>query len=301
MDLRVLEYFAVAAELEHIGKAAGRLHISQSPLSRQIRQLEKELDLELFTRERQRVRLTESGKWLLSHARNLLAYAERIRDEAAQRARGKIGTLAIAFVSGAMRSGLLPPLLRRFHAEFPKANIELHNLRSKAQMEAVASGSIDIGFVSMAPSDPALEVTPVAEEPFVLVLPVTHPLARKRGIAPPDLNGAKWVLISQSIAPDWDQQFLAACASAGFTPASIQRVNEPNTLLGLVESGFGVGLLPGSARNYAPHGVRFRALPWIWLKSRTYMVRPIEGRQQLSNSFAAYLRSVKVDQASRLA
>ncbi|HEX4227041.1 MAG TPA: LysR family transcriptional regulator [Bryobacteraceae bacterium] len=294
MDLRLLQYFVAAAELEHIGKAAERLHISQSPLSRQIRQLEKELHLELFVRERQRVRLTEPGRWLLGHARKLLAYADKIRDEAGQKALGKMGTVSISFVSGALWSGILPKPLRRFQTEFPNANVELRNLRSAQQFEAISSGRIDIGFVSNPAIGNDVEQICVAEEPYLLVVPGAHPLSRKRTIRPSDLDGASWVLLSRSTAPERYAEFLAACANAGFVPRMVQAVSEPNTLLGLVESGLGVGLVQSSARNYAPRSVKFRALPWISLKSRTYMVRPSHGRQPLADCFAAFVPKINM-------
>jgi DNA-binding transcriptional LysR family regulator len=299
MDLRLLHYFVAAAELEHIGKAAERLHVSQSPLSRQIRQLETELHLELFVRERQRVRLTESGKWLLGHARKLLAYADKICDEAAQRALGRTGTLSIAFVSGAMWSGLLPKLLRRFQLDFPDVHIELRNLRSTSQLEAVASGRLDIGFVSAPTGNSSIEETFVAEEPYMLVVPGLHPLARKRTILPRHLEGAQWILLSRSAGPSRHAHFLAACANAGFAPKMVREVSEPNAFLGLVESGLGVGLLQSSARNYAPRSVRFRAVPWISIKSRTYMIRPVHGRQPLADRFAAYAPKHEVSVSTR--
>jgi DNA-binding transcriptional LysR family regulator len=83
IELRLLQSFVAVAETEHVGRAAERLHISQSPLSRQIRQLEDDLGLRLFDRERQRIRLTESGRWLLSEARELLGRAQRMEDDAA--------------------------------------------------------------------------------------------------------------------------------------------------------------------------------------------------------------------------
>ncbi len=294
LDLRLLHYFVTAAELEHIGKAAERLHISQSPLSRQIRQLETELGLKLFARERQRIRLTESGRWLLSEARNLLAHAHKIRDEAGQRALGKTGTLSVAFVSSAIWSGILPKLLRRFRAEFPDATLELRNMRSASQMEAVESGQVDLGFVSMPSTVNAIETTCVSEEPFLLVVSATHPLARKRTIAPTDLDGAPWILLSQAIAPERHARFVTACAKAGFMPRVVQQVTEPNTLLGLVESGLGVGLVASSSRNCAPRSLRFHTLPWLPLKSRTYMVRPRQGRQPIADRFAAYVSDLQV-------
>jgi len=294
MDLRLLHSFVTAAELEHIGKAAERLHISQSPLSRQIRQLEKELGLELFLRERQRIRLTESGKWLLGQSQKLLAHAGKIRDEAAQRSRGTTGTLSVAFVSGAIWNGILPRLLRRFHAEFPNATLEVRNMRSTSQMEAVESGRVDLGFVSLPSTSSAIETTCISEEPYLLVVPAAHRLSRKRTIAPADLHGVNWVLLSHSISSDAEARFLAACEGAGFMPKVVQQVTEPNTLLGLVEGGLGVGLMASSGRSCAPRSIRFHTLPWLSLKSSTYMIRPRQGRQPIADSFAAYVLDAQV-------
>ena len=286
MDLRLLEYFVAVAELEHVGKAAERLHISQSPLSRQIRQLENDLHLELFIRERQRIRLTESGRWLLHQAQGLLAHSNKIRNEAEQRSRGRLGTLSVAFTSAAMWSGVLPDLFRRFQTRFPNATVYLQTMRSALQVDAVRSGRADIGFVSMSSAAADLEVTCVSEEPSVLVLPATHPLVHKRRLAPHDLDGIRWILLSESLAQQNQDRFFAACARAGFTPQVVQTVTEPIALLALVESGLGVGLIRGSARNYAPRSLTFKHLPWFTFKSRTYMIRLQEGRQPLSDAFA---------------
>ena len=294
MDLRVLSYFVAVAELEHVGKAAERLHISQSPLSRQVRQLEEEVGLELFVRERQRVRLTESGRWFLRQAQGLLGHFDRVREEAEERSRGKAGTLSIAFTSAAMWSGKLPKLLRRFQAEFPGAAMELHNMRSAAQAEAIRCGRADIGFGSAASTGGDMEVRCVSEEPLLLVIPGGHALGRKRRITPRDLHGIRWILLSESRSPEKHDRFFAACEKAGFAPQVVQRVTEPITLLALVESGLGVGLIRSSARNYAPRSLSFAALPWFPFKAQSYMIRPAAGRQPLAEAFAAYVPEVRV-------
>ena len=296
MDLRLLEYFVAVAELEHVGKAAERLHISQSPLSRQIRSLEQELALELFVHERQRVRLTESGRWLLSQAQALLAQFRKVREEAQQRSRGQLGTLSVVFSSAAMWSGLLPRLLQRFQNEFPNATVELQSMRSALQREAVRSGRADIGFVATAPATTSrdVETTCVSEEPTLLVIPNSHPLSRKRRITPRDLDGVRWILLPESLSRDEQDHFFANCARAGFQPQVVQRVTEPLTLLALVASGLGLGLIRGSARNFAPRSLNFVALPWLTFKSRTYMIRPAAGRQPLAEAFAAYVPAIKV-------
>lgn len=296
MDLRLLEYFVAVAELEHVGKAAERLHMSQSPLSRQIRQLEKELNLELFIRERQRIRLTESGRWLLVQAQTLLAHAANLHNEAEQRSRGQIGTLSVAFTSAAMWSGLLPKLLQRFQTEFPAAVVQLHNIRSALQFEAVRFGRAHIGFVSSCPAKVVdIEVTCASEETSMLVMPGDHPLSRKRRITARDLDGIRWILLSESSSARKQDRFSAACATAGFHPQIVQTVAEPITLLALVESGLGVGLIRSSARNFAPRSVAFVSLPWFCFKSRTYMIRPTTGRQSLAEAFASYVPRLAIN------
>lgn len=290
MDLRLLEHFVAVAELEHVGRAAERLHISQSPLSRQIRQLEEELGLPLFIRERQRIRLTESGRWLLDHARKLLGQFDKLRRDAEQRAQGQTGTLSIAFTSPATWGGILPGALCRFQAKFPGATLVLQNMRSAQQVDAVRFGRADIGFISKIPAiTDELDISCVAEEPFLLAIPESHPLFRKRQIAPSDLNGVRWILLIESHAPQSLERFLAVCMQAGFSPQVAQKVTEPLTLLALVESGLGVGLIRASARNYAPRSIAFKPLPWFPFKSHTYMIRPKEDRQLLADAFAAYV------------
>src|ERR1700722_9400338 len=111
LDLRLLNSFVTVAETEHVGRAARLLHISQSPLSRQIRQLEDQLGLRIFEREKQRIRLTEPGRWLLGEARELLGRARRIEQDAARTARGDGGRLSIGFVNSALWDGVMPAAL----------------------------------------------------------------------------------------------------------------------------------------------------------------------------------------------
>jgi DNA-binding transcriptional LysR family regulator len=160
------------------------------------------------------------------------------------------------------------------------------------QLDGARSGRIDIGFVSAFSTASALEIRCVLEEPSMLVVSDAHPLARKRRIAPRDLDGICWILLSESFSPQKRDRFFAACESAGFQPQAIQSVSEPLTLLALVEGGLGVGLIRSSARNYAPRPLTFRVLPWFSFKSRTYMIRPTAGRQPLAEAFAAYVPGI---------
>ncbi|MBO8044304.1 LysR family transcriptional regulator, partial [Pseudomonas aeruginosa] len=108
LDLRQLRYFVAVAEDEHVGRAAERLHISQSPLSRQIAQLEERLELQLFERSQQRIRLTADGRTFLAEARALLTHANRLESLARRLGRGDEGGLCIGYLEYAMHSGVLP-------------------------------------------------------------------------------------------------------------------------------------------------------------------------------------------------
>ncbi|MGH8425309.1 MAG: LysR family transcriptional regulator, partial [Pseudomonas fluorescens] len=112
IDIRQLRYFVAVAEEEHVGRAAERLHISQSPLSRQIAQLEERLGLTLFERSQQRIRLTRDGQTFLAETRALLTHANRLESLGKRLGRGEEGGLCIGYIENAMHAGVLPNALR---------------------------------------------------------------------------------------------------------------------------------------------------------------------------------------------
>ncbi|MGW7658202.1 LysR family transcriptional regulator, partial [Streptomyces tendae] len=128
LDLRQLRYFSAVAETEHVGRAAEQLHISQSPLSRQIAQLEKNLGLTLFERSQQRIRLTRDGAIFLSEARALLRHADRLENLGRRLGRGEEGGLCIGYVADAMHTGVLPGALRRLQEESPGIHVALYSM-----------------------------------------------------------------------------------------------------------------------------------------------------------------------------
>jgi DNA-binding transcriptional LysR family regulator len=286
LELRALRYFAAVAEEEHVGRASARLHVSQSPLSRQIRKFEDDLGLSLFVREKKRLRLTPTGRWLLGEARALLAHAERLEKEAAGAARG-FGHLVVGFVRTALWSGVLPAALRELRTASPDVRVELRAMTSAAQIAAVTRGEIGLALVHMNPSVPGLVAKRVLDERDVLLLPREHALAKSRDLAPGDLNGTPWVALSHD-----RERFVAQCAGVGFMPRIAYGARDSATVLGLVEAGMGLAVLPRCAVRAASAEVVMREPAWLPFSTRLYAVWSAAGNSAATARLASLLRTV---------
>jgi len=285
LDLRQLQYFVAVAEEEHVGRAAEKLHISQSPLSRQIAQLEERLGLMLFERSQQRIRLTRDGRVFLDEARSLLTHAKRLESLAQRLGRGDEGGLCIGYIEHAMHSGVLPNGLRVLRASRPQLHIALYNMHSAEQLEGLRQRSLDIALLVEPPmaDDPDLLCARVLDDPMLLALPESHPLASAAEVAPADLAGLEWIAVRHKESLLSRDEFVAACAVAGFTPNIKMEATEPLTALGLVAAGLGVAAIQQSLRHQAPAGVVLLALPWfayrtpLWLVWHRVNLRPLVG------------------------
>lgn len=273
MELQQLRYFVAVAETENVGRAAERLHISQSPLSRQIRQLEDHLGLQLFERVKQRVRLTTAGREFLGEARNLLAQAERVEEQARLAGRGEACSLGIGYCEGVIHSGRLPTALRRFRADYPRVNLRLSTMRSGEQAEALEHSAIDLGFVYNLPkSADTLASRLLTREPFVLVAALDHPLAAVPTVTPQNLDGLPWIAFPKALNPMGRARLLQACESSGFQPDIQFEAPQISIILGLVNAGLGVALMQESIQRLKPPGVVFKRLDWLPLAVEVHLL-----------------------------
>jgi DNA-binding transcriptional LysR family regulator len=283
LDLRQLRYFVAVAESENVGRAAEQLHISQSPLSRQIMQLEAQLGLRLFERARQRVRLTAEGHEFLREAHELLVQAERLETRGRRLGDGSAGSLTIGYVEGAVHAGLIATTLRSFRRDRPGLELHLLSQRSHAQFEGLRQRTLDIGFTYAAPpdGDPDLASTLLRREKLLLALPPCSPLAELERVTPADLDGTIWITVVRQPRDTNRDAFLAACARAGFLPKIAYETADPLTSLGLVGAGLGLAVVQQSLRAIAPPEMLFRELPWfdrsvsLHLVWRTDDARPV--------------------------
>lgn len=260
MELRHLRYFVTVAEELHFGRAARKLHISQPPLSMQIRSLEEELGVTLLNRNQRHVALTHAGNAFLGEARHILARLEQAVLMTRRAGRGEIGELAIGFISVADYN-VLPIVLREFRARYPLVNLTLRESTSDTQLQDLVAGRIDVGFLLPPVAHPALSSAPILREPLIAALPDRHPLARKPGkLALAKLKDAPFILFPRAMAPGMYDDILSFCRSAGFSPRVEQEAVQMQTIVSLVSAELGVALIPASLTNLQRTGVTYKAI-----------------------------------------
>jgi DNA-binding transcriptional LysR family regulator len=255
MELRHLRYFVAVAEELHFRRAAERLHMSQPPLSQQIRQLEQEVGAQLLSRNQHRVELTASGAAFLERAREILDAVEAAALEARRVQRGEIGRLAVGFVGSSMYS-VVPELLHAFSDAHGDVGLRLHELGTTEQLRQLESGRLDVGFLRPGRPRAGLAVEPIHHEPVMVALPELHPLARKLQISVDDLAGEPLILLTRAGSPGLRQ----ALEPVADQDAIVQEVAEIQTVIGLVAAGVGISLVPQSIRALMRRGVSYRPL-----------------------------------------
>ncbi len=250
MDLKKLRYFLVLADELHFARAAARLFIAQPPLSRQIRQLEKELGVELLVRTKRTVKLTAAGEYLRREAAALFAQVAALEGQVKLVGQGTLGQVKIGYV-GAVMHTLLPSWLTELGRAYPHIGTVLEELPNQAQVDALRAGRLDLGFVRSPVAGDSLAAVPVLTETFSLVLAAAHPLAAKPDLALADLAGEPFICFSRDCAPAMVDAIFALCRAAGFAPRKAHETSQINTILRLVESGLGWSVVPsGVADGY---------------------------------------------------
>jgi len=292
LDLKQLRYFVAVAETEHVGRAAEQLHISQSPLSRHMMQLEEQLGLDLFERTKQRIKLTPGGREFLADAKHLIAQADRVEARAHRLGQGDIGELTVGYVEGAVYSGVLTDTLQLFKHWHPEVRVVLWAARSLPQVQAVLDREVDCGLVYSVAQESQMELQArqVVGEAMVLAVPNSHDLANRREVLAADLDGQPWIALPRMLNPDAQDRFLQACSASGFTPDVCVEATASTTALELVAAGLGVALVQESLRaRYAASGVTFIELPWFRQSVEIHAIWRTADRNPLVQEFVGLL------------
>jgi len=256
MELRLLKSFQVLAEVEHYGRAARAIHISQPALSKQVRQLEVEVGGPLFVRGRQGAQLTPLGRLFAAEVAPLLRQADRVLDRAQRASRGELGELRLGF--GIATRLLVPRLVSRFRRSWPEVEVTLQDMSTPVQLEALAAGALDVGFVRLPVARP-LEHLPVVEDRLVLAVPELRRAELSRR-SPATMGGEPFVELGASRSPSFHEHVLRVCAAYGFRPRVSQSATEFFTVLALVAAGMGIAVVPAAVTVTRVPGVAYLPL-----------------------------------------
>jgi DNA-binding transcriptional LysR family regulator len=245
-DLAQLRCFVAVAEELHFGRAAARLHMTQPPLSRQIKILEHALQAELFARTSRSVRITPAGRSFLPEAKRLLKLAESAALVAQSIASGKAGSIKIGFTGGSVQS-FLPALLTRCRAQLAGVDLILKEMVSGDQIDALESGLLDVGFLRPPVARVSLNSVQVIAESLIVAVPKRHRLVRQTEIAIKDLDGEPFVMYAPFEARYFYDLLAGQFAKARILPRYVQHLSQIHSILALVGAGLGLALVPRSA------------------------------------------------------
>ena len=259
MDLRQLRYFVAVAEEGHFGRAAQRLHMSQPPLSTQIKALEAELGVELLNRSTRQVALTDAGRAFLERARAILGAVEEAGNIARGTEQGTQGRLHVGFISSATLS-LLPPSIRLFRERFGRVELELKELTSAQQVDALYEGEITVGLVRLPMRAPGIRFEPVSQEQLVVAVPSGHVLEKLDRVPLEAVVDLPLIFFTRQLIPGFHAQIVELFQRVGAFPKVAQHAVHLQTIVGLVASGVGIAILPGSAERASREGVVYRTL-----------------------------------------
>ena len=242
MEIRQLEAFLAIADTGSFTAAGERANLTQSTISQQIKGLEEELGESLFVRGGRGVRLTAAGEQLLPHARIVLDALDEIGALFSGPGRLPRGRLRVGAASMAT-AYLFAPLYERFIATHPFVQLLARATTTTDEtIRQVLSGEIDVGFVAVPTSAPALEVEHIAADEIVLVVGRNHPWAGRGSVAPTDLEGVPMIAFERGMSHrrTMDELF----AEVGVSPSIVSETNDPQMVKSLVEIGLGIALIP---------------------------------------------------------
>jgi DNA-binding transcriptional LysR family regulator len=292
VHLRDLRYFLAVAEELHFTRAAERLYVSQPALSKQVRALERQLGVELFRRDRQGVTLTGAGEALLPHARRVLAdWVEGAAAVAAARSAQR-GTLVVGMSTSPGRGGLLPAIRSRFTAARPDAVLRVRQVSWEDPTAGLADGDVDVAFVWLPlPDADRYAWTVIAEEPRLIALPETHPLASRPELDFADLADEPFLALPESAGPLRDH-WLALDERAGRTARVGTEIAGTEETYEALVAGLGICLVAaGNAPLITLGGVVTRAVRGV--SPSRYVLAWREGDDRpLVRAYAEACRSV---------
>ena len=289
MELRRLRYFITVAETQNFRRAAQGLRVAQPALSRQMKALEDELGVALFERLPRGARLTEAGKRFLVDAKRIAEELETAAARARRTARGQIGALRIGFSEATAGHAVLTEGIRSFRLAHPDVELSLSPLASAHQLEALAAGRLDAGFMFRLPQRGGdFAYRELAREDVLLAVPAAHRLGRRRRVAIAELQAEPLICVAQHINPQYYGAVMSAFFKAGITPQIVQEASS-SIVVSLVAIGMGLGILSTAMRWHLPPGIVLRPVEGLSLPTVIDLVWRKDDRSPALARFAETL------------
>ncbi|WP_264554136.1 LysR family transcriptional regulator [Flavobacterium sp. N2038] len=288
MELRHLKYFLAVAEELNFTKASEKLHISQPPLSRQIIELEEELQAKLFIRNNKKVELTEAGKYFEKEVREIFQNMERINLKTKKIAENVSGEFRIAYISS-IYSSVISDLIKHLKSQFPYVNFKLFEISTTKQITALEQGKIELGIIRSPVKSPKIKTQLWFQDGFSVVYnKALIQINSEKEI--PNLKDETFVFFNKDYAPHYHEVLLELCAFYGFMPKIIHEANNINSIVQLVKNGLGISIVPSniSKNNHDPE-IGFIELKKVNLRTDVSIITSKEDDSEITQSAVEFL------------
>ena len=290
MELRHLKYFLAVAEELNFTKASEKLFISQPPLSRQIMELEEEIQARLFIRNNKKVELTEAGKYFEKEVRELFQHLERISIKTKKIAENVSGEFRIAYISS-IYSFVISELIKHLKEQFPYVNFKLFEVSTTKQIAALEQGKIELGIIRSPIKSPNIKTQLWFQDGFSVVYNKSViQINSEKEI--PKLKDETFVFFNKDYAPHYHEVLLQLCAFYGFTPKVVHESNNINSIVQLVKNGLGISIVPSNiAKNNQDAEIGFVELKKVNLYTDVSLITSKEDDSEITKVAVEFLLS----------
>ena len=286
MEIRHLNYFKTLAEELHFGKAAGKLYISQPPLSRQIKELEDELGVTLFLRNNKRVQLTEAGKYFLHQVNEIIQNIEHSKNITQQIHNNVSGTFRLGYISSTPKA-MLAKVLKKIEAKYPYLHVHLFETSSLKQKLALENGKLDLGIVRAPIYSDQLEILTLMEETICIVAPKDFVFNKR------NLSHANYICFNQEYAPEYYNIVIQICNKLGFNPKIAHQSDSMHSILELVSNGIGLAIAPKSVVQTMKHlKIHIKEIDKRMAKTETKLAYHKESKNAALHDFVQYIKEM---------
>ena len=284
MELRHLRYFLAVGKELHFGKAADKLFITQPALTKQIQQLEAEINTSLLKRTKRSVALTPAGEHFMNEAEYLLNHLDQAIDATKRKGEGEEGEIRIGFVGSAMQR-LIPNLLELMSISHPNIHASLDELNNKDQLHAVAHNKLDIGFVRLESVHAGFEQRVVLEDSFSLVVSKKHPVQPEHFESLSQFENESFILFSNDYSQEYYDNIMTIFTDHGFVPKVSHRSVQANSIFRLVERQLGVAIVPSSLQDGVDLDVAFIPLDHLPQRTKLMAIWDAKNRKEALGKF----------------